>query len=300
MKWLRYSITGLVWFLIILNVVIVRQALSQPLPSIVSTHLCADQLALSLAAPEQILSVSYKSQDPQRSSYAEQAQIYPGNRGSSEEIIQLKPDLVLASRRWRNHPQQNQFDALGIRVVVVPISNSWQDIFTHTQWLADLMGRSHRGRELIEEVRQRLRAIQHSELSQTPVEQSILFLRPNGGTAGSSTYIDMLIEAMNFKNHASEMRLEGWGQLPLEKIIMTPPDYFLLSGYVRDSAYAKSQLSRHPLLQKLFENNPILSIPSDHGSCASWQIIETVEYLLQQLSNPMKNRDKPRSIVGVP
>ncbi|MCY4217882.1 MAG: ABC transporter substrate-binding protein [Gammaproteobacteria bacterium] len=253
------------------------------LPTIVSTHLCADQLALSLAAPEQIISLSYKSQDPKRSRYAVSAQAYPANRGSSEEIIQFKPNIVLASRRWKNHPQQQQFDMLDIRVIVVPLSNSWQEVFVNTQWLADQVGRTERGHTLILEVQRRLQALRESESMLGKPEKSLLYLRPNGGSSGEGTYIDMIIEALGFRNHASTLGLKGWGQLALENIVMYPPDYFLLSGHVRDNTHGKSRLSRHPLLQELLDQHPVLILPSDTGYCADWQIIDAAEYLAEQM-----------------
>ena len=253
------------------------------LPTIVSTHLCADQLALSLAAPEQILSLSYKSQDPLRSRHAARALAYPANSGSSEEVIQFKPDIVLASRRWRNHPQQRQFDTLDIRVVVVPLSNSWMEIFTNTQWMADQLGQPERGHAVVSDVQRRLRALQESVTISGEPEQSLLYLRPNGGSSGEGTYIDMLIRALGFRNHASTLGLKGWGQLALESIVMYPPDYFLLSGHVRDNTRGNSRLSRHPLLQQLLDEQTVLSLPPDTGYCADWQIIDTAEYLAGQL-----------------
>ncbi len=254
------------------------------LPTIVSTHLCADQLALSLAAPEQILSLSYKSQDPIRSRYAARATAYPANRGSSEEVIQFKPDIVLASRRWRNHPQQKQFTMLDIRVVVVPLSNSWLEVFANTQWLADQLGRPERGQALVADVRRRLQILQESVRTSDEPVPSLLYLRPNGGSSGEGTYIDMLIRALGFRNHASILGLEGWGQLPLETIVMQPPDYFLLSGHVRDSTRGNSRLSRHPLLQQLLDEQTVLSLPPDTGYCADWQIIDTAEHLAKQFA----------------
>ena len=254
------------------------------LPTIVSTHLCADQLALSLAAPEQILSLSYKSQDPLRSRHAARALAYPANRGNSEEVIQFKPDIVLASRRWRNHPQQRQFSILDIRVVVVPLSNSWQEVFANTQWLADQIGQSQRGRDLISDVRNRLQALRQSATAAGEPVPSLLYLRPNGGSSGEGTYIDMLIRALGFHNHAATLGLKGWGQLALETIVMHPPDYFLLSGHVRDSTRGNSRLSRHPLLQQLLDKQTVLVLPADTGYCADWQIIDTAEYLAGQLT----------------
>jgi len=254
------------------------------LPTIVSTHLCADRLALSLAAPEQILSLSYKSRDPLRFRHASQALAYPANRGSSEEIIQFKPDIVLASRRWRNHPQQQQFALLDIRVVVVPLSNSWREVFANTQWLADQIEQSERGHALISDVRHRLQVLQQSVTTKGEPAPSLLYLRPNGGSSGEGTYIDMLIRALGFRNHAVTLGLKGWSQLALETIVMHPPDYFLLSGHVRDSTRGNSRLSRHPLLQQLLDKQTVLTLPSDTGYCADWQIIETAEYLAGQLT----------------
>ncbi len=253
------------------------------LPTLVSTHLCADQLALSLAVPEQILSLSYKSRDPLRSRYTAQALAYPANRGSSEEVIQFKPDIVLASRRWHNHPQQQQFNQLDIHVIVVPLSNSWQEVFANTQWLADQIGQPQRGRALVADVRRRLRALQKSMKVSGEPAPSLLYLRPNGGSSGEGTYIDMLIRALGFRNHAAALGLEGWGQLALEHIVMQPPDYFLLSGHVRDSTRGNSRLSRHPLLQQLLDERTVLVLPPDIGYCADWQIIITAEYLAEQL-----------------
>ena len=47
------------------------------LPTLMSTNICADTLALSLAAPQQILSLSRQSQDAQRFSLAAQARQFP-------------------------------------------------------------------------------------------------------------------------------------------------------------------------------------------------------------------------------
>ncbi|MEO0443199.1 MAG: ABC transporter substrate-binding protein [Pseudomonadota bacterium] len=268
-----------------------------PLPTIVSTQLCADHLALSLAAPAQILSLSYKSQDPLRSTYAERAQHYPGNSGKVEEIIALKPDIVLASRRWRRHPMKPQLEALGIRVVIPPHSKSWQDIFEHTQWLADQIGRPERGRQQVEQLRQRLALLPQIMPSADTARNNMLFLRPNGGSAGSDTHIHMLIEALGFNNYASQVGLKGWGRFSLEQVVMQSPDYLLLSAYVRDQAYARSQLSRHPVLKAIVASKPSLILPGKYGSCANWTLIETAEYLAEQLHHSHSQAEQALSKV---
>ena len=65
---------------------------------VVSMNLCTDQLAMLLAAPGQLISVSYLAQDARSSAMAEAAQGFEMNHGLAEEIAFLRPDLVLAGR----------------------------------------------------------------------------------------------------------------------------------------------------------------------------------------------------------
>src|SRR5262249_58280753 len=66
------------------------------LPSVASINLCADQLVLTVAAPEQVLTVSWLSADPEESLLATQAAHYPLNYGSAEELLRFHPDVVIA------------------------------------------------------------------------------------------------------------------------------------------------------------------------------------------------------------
>ncbi|MEM9388737.1 MAG: hypothetical protein AAGA68_27090 [Pseudomonadota bacterium] len=64
---------------------------------------------------------------------------------------------------------------------------------------------------------------------------------------------------------------------------MSPPDVFLLSAYTRDRGYAESQLLRHPAMRSLFADRDVLELPPNQGSCSTWHLIETAEYLARQL-----------------
>lgn len=66
-------------------------AAAQPPARVVSMNLCTDQLAMLIAAPGQLVSVSHVARDPVSSALAEQAQAYPVNHGSAEEIFLLAP-----------------------------------------------------------------------------------------------------------------------------------------------------------------------------------------------------------------
>ena len=82
---------------------------------VVSMNLCTDQFALMLAAPEQLISVSYVSADPVTSPLADIASRYPLNHGSAEEIYLMRPDLVLAGP-WTDPAALAMLRRLGVTV----------------------------------------------------------------------------------------------------------------------------------------------------------------------------------------
>lgn len=248
------------------------------LPTVVSTNLCADILALSLAAPAQLLSVSRKSQDPRVSSMPRQAQHFPANDGSAEEVIALRPDIVLASRRWQMRYQRELFERHGIRVVVVPVPVSWDDIFSSTEALAAELGREAAGAALVADVRARLQ-----RLAAEPRPLSLLYLRPNGGSAGLDTQVDTLFRAVGVRNHAAEGGRRGWGRYSLEELVSDPPDIFVAGELLRDTAYANSTFIRHGSIGALMAARPVLRFSGNHWGCSNWQLIEAAEDIAAQI-----------------
>src|SRR6202048_302022 len=65
-------------------------------PRIVSMNVCTDQLLLPLADPEQILGLSRFSRDAWQSFAADDARRYPILSGGRDDILVLRPDVVVA------------------------------------------------------------------------------------------------------------------------------------------------------------------------------------------------------------
>src|ERR1700716_116531 len=72
-------------------------ALAAGRPRVASMNLCTDQLLIPLADPEQILGLSRFSHDAWQSFAADDARRYPILSGSAEDVLVLKPDIVVAS-----------------------------------------------------------------------------------------------------------------------------------------------------------------------------------------------------------
>src|SRR5258706_1931932 len=67
------------------------------LPRIASMNVCTDQLLIPLADPAQILGLSRFSRDARQSFAADDARRYPILSGGAEDVLVLKPDVVVAS-----------------------------------------------------------------------------------------------------------------------------------------------------------------------------------------------------------
>lgn len=115
---------------------------------VVSMNLCTDQLALALADPGQIVSLSHFATDPGMSVHWKQAEDYRANHGRAEEISILHPDLVLADT-WSNPDTIRMLKTLGIRVEQLPPGTSLPEIRARITTMGRLLGHPERAAAML-------------------------------------------------------------------------------------------------------------------------------------------------------
>ena len=71
--------------------------------------------------------------------------------------------------------------------------------------------------------------------------------------------------------------------MALESLIADPPEVFVLSNMINDSAYARSSFSRHALMQTLLAERPLIRMDGNDWGCSNWQLIEAAEEIAAQL-----------------
>lgn len=257
------------------------------LPRLMSTNICADVLALGLADPAQIVSLSRQSHDAQRFSLSAQARRFAANDATAEDVLHLQPDVVLASRRWNARHQQALFERHGVRIVTVAFPTDWDGIDRSTLQIGRALGREDAARQLLAQTQAR-----RTRLAATPRPFNALYLRPNGGSAGAQTHVDAVLAAAGLRNHATALGLAGWGRVDLERILNNPPDVFITPGMVNDLAYARSALSRHPQMKALLQRIPVVALQQNDWGCSNWQLIEAAESVAQQV-DALQLRGRP-------
>lgn len=242
---------------------------------IVSINLCTDQLLLLLVPAERIASVSALSLDPHSSYMAEAARNHHTNHGKSEEILPLKPDLVLASG-FAARPAVELLRKLGHRVEMLPMANSIAGIRNNIQSVASLVGEEAKGTKLIEQMEKRIAQVQ---AKLTRPSKRAIFYQPRGYTSGTNTLQDEALRLAGWENIAATIGINGYSQIGLEQLLMAQPEQIFTSSYAPGTSSMAQRQLQHPVLRKLTDNRPMLEIDYRLWICDGPMIADAIEAL---------------------
>ena len=203
-----------------------------------SLKLCTDELLLTLAAPDQIVSVTHLAQDPAETMLWKQGQRYKRNDGSLMSVVALRPNLVITMGGGARD-RQRLAARLGIKTIDLPFAQSLADVEASIRTLSRALGRPSQGEALL----RRLRALRAS----APNRRADTIWLGGGGRSVSATGLE-----------AQWMALAGLRQRPLrgdrvslETLLASPPAVLLRSDY-RSRQYSSGQRwLTHPLARQL-------------------------------------------------
>lgn len=248
-----------------------------PVPKVASFGLCADQMLMMLAAPRQITSLSAQATGP-LSAYPAKARAYPANRGSAEEVIASGAKLLLQSDAV-SQQSAAALRSFGVKVVSIPFANSWAEVDAMVRLVARELGQVQRGEAVIQNMHHRLAAVRPTE----PMQQwpRIIYYRPDGGGAGTGTFVDISLEAAGFRNVQAEWGPILWSGIPAERVVRHPPYAFAVS-YFDTSSNGSSVLRRNPVLWGQARSRPVITVAGKYWNCGSPLLVEAVELLAKE------------------
>ncbi len=254
------------------------QSAEQP-AHVVSINLCTDQLLLMLADPAQISSISYLALEPGSSFMAEQAQQYPVNHTKPEELLSLKPDLILASE-YSDRALIQLMRKLGYQVETFPLPSSIDGIRSNIKQMAQLLGQEARGQQLIKQMNRRLEQITRQQPALRP---RALFYQPNGYTSGKNTLQNAALQLAGWRNLAAELGIQGYRAIDIEALLLAEPEQLFTSPYAPGSqSLAQHQLS-HPALKRVTAGREMIEIDYKLWICGGPMIADAVEQLHRSL-----------------
>lgn len=176
-----------------------------------------------------------------------------------EQIILLKPDLVLATKEVNKPETTNKLREYGFRAFVFSEVKSWADIQQEFLQLGTLLGKSNEAKQILAQQQQHLDTIRHS----IPPHRPKVFVQQSEQlhTVTKDTFIDEAISQAGGSNIAHNA-LGRWPMLSIEEVINQDPDLIIIPTMGEITEQAKAMWQKFPAL-KAVKNNKIVVIDAD-------------------------------------
>lgn len=217
---------------------------------VMSLTVCTDELLMDLAAPGQIASLSYLSQEKAALKLWPEAARFPVNHNSAEEILAQKPDLVL-TLDYASPELSRLLEKTGIRFLAIKEAQSFADIRATTRQVAAALGAAGKGDVLIARMDAQLR-----QLADTAPHRPMRVAGWGGG--GFVPGRDGLFDAILNVAGGTNINRGVTGYYDVESLIAARPDILAYGDDYIDTPSLRADQNDHPLLLKLFGQRRIV------------------------------------------
>jgi iron complex transport system substrate-binding protein len=258
---------------------VARPACAADLPRVASINLCTDQLLMTLADPDQILGLSPYSRDTARSWAATVARKYPRLSGEAEDVLVLKPDIVVAGRYTKRATRQ-LLKQQGLRVAEFDIAKSIGDVKGQIRRMGDLVGHPDRAAEQIARLDA---AIARARRAVSKKPYRVLAVSRRGWVSGDDSVTSALLSIAGLSNAASSLGVKHGGFAKLETIVALKPDFILVSSRSNVAEDEGRALLLHPALETLYPPSRRIVIPEDLTVCGGPMLPDALDRLVAEL-----------------
>lgn len=210
---------------------------------VVSINLCTDQLAMLIAAPGQLASVSWLAADPSVSLMVDEAKTIGLNHSGAEEVFLQDPELVLADP-YSDRATVNLMSQLGLHIVTIPPTNSIKDLRENIIRMGKVLGQPKRAERILTQFDADLAAVirpEHSRLATT--------YGANGYAADRNGLAGDVMRRAGLQLLSGDLSLPT-GQIPLESLIMAAPGLIITGDRYPGQSQSEAILD-HPAFRKI-------------------------------------------------
>jgi len=259
-------------------------AAAEPM-KIASINLCTDQLLLTLADPAQIAGLSPYARDPRMSWQAQAAVRFPQLSGLAEDVLETKPDLVLAGS-FTKRATREFLKAHGLRVEEFTPARSIEDIKAQLRRMGDLVGHPDRATDQVARIDAAVARV-HAAVAKRPLR--VLGVSRRGWVPGSDTLTTSLLQSVGLGNAAGELsgrygNFRYGGFAPLEAILDVHPDALLISDSADHAEDQGRALLLHPALERLYPASRRIVLPERLTTCGGPMVVEALDRLAAEVA----------------
>ncbi|WP_245646635.1 ABC transporter substrate-binding protein [Sphingomonas soli] len=205
---------------------------------IVSTNPCADAMLIELVPPARITAISHYSQDPAATSIPAQVAVrFRTTRGTAEEVVMMRPDLVIASS-FTAPATREAYRRAGLKTLYLDSPATIEASKKQVTELAAALDAAGAGRAMNARIDRAVAA------ASWPGEKLPALIWIGGNMAsGGGNLLDEMMTRAGFSNRAAHYGLQFTGYLPMEHVIVDPPRVMLVPDAVgRDASSRAAQM----------------------------------------------------------
>lgn len=267
------------WLSIVATAMSGSTSFAADLPRIASINLCTDQLLVSLADPPQILGLSPYSRNALLSWAADAAGRFPVLSGGAEDVLVLKPDVVVASLLDKRATRE-LLKANRLHLAEFAAQKNLDEVKEQIRRMGELVEHADRAAA---EIARLDAAVVRARRAVPARHYRVLPLSRRGWVSGSDSLIGSLLVEAGLSNVAGELGIDTGGYASLEAIVNLKPDFLLVSEpgeYAEDNGRA---LLLHPALDRFYPPGRRMVIPERLTVCGGVMLAEALDVLVAEL-----------------
>jgi len=248
-------------------------------PRIASMNVCTDQLLLSLADASQIAGLSPYARDEWQSWRAGDARRFPLLSGGAEDILMLRPDVVVASlfdkRATRELLRQN-----GVDLAEFSVPRTMAEVKAQLVRMGEITGHADRADAGIARLDA---AARHARAALANRGERVLPLSRRGWVFGRDSLTGALLQEAGLRNAADELGLIDGGFASLEAIIALKPDLLLVSEEGDRAEDEGTAFLLHPALERFYPLSKRVVMPERFTVCGGVMLADALDRLVEEM-----------------
>ena len=190
-----------------------------------------------------------------------------GGNTNIEQILALKPDVLVMSSMAQTEEQVKQLEDAGVAVVVSDAKDI-AGVYTSIEILGKLLGKDAEAEKIISDMKAGFAEIEANKLDGT---QTVYFevspLQWGLWTAGSGTFMDEVANMMGLKNCFAD--LTDWAEISEEQVLERNPDYIVtITMYWGEGSTPEEEIMSRPGWENVtaVKNGAILNLQNNELS----------------------------------
>ncbi len=250
------------------------------LPRIASINACTDQLLLALADPEQILGLGPYSRDATRSWSAAAARRYPRLSGNAEDVLVLKPDVVVAGS-FTKRATRELLKEQGQQVITFDVAHSLDEVKAQIRKMGEVTKHPDRAETYVTQIDA---ALSRARQFTARKRYRVLSISRRGWVSGSRSLMSSLTAEIGLSNAAGELGLKLGGFASLESIVKLQPDFIVVSN---DSNFAEDEgraFLLHPALEHFYPPAKRLVVPERLTVCGGPMVADALDRIVSEIT----------------